>query len=91
MFTFFRESAEGNTPFVSSVVVLPNISVRHVPLYVDADFPAYGHVRSKLPIVYNIYNRTAFSQEVEVSIEASDAFMFAGHKQVCYYSNNIHT
>jgi len=77
-----RKSSDVDIPYVQSTVVLPTIAISHVPLYISAELPAFGHVRARLPVVYNVYNRTAFSQEVEVSIEPSDAFMFAGHKQV---------
>ena len=57
--------------------------MEHIPLYVDVDLDAHGYVRTKLAITYNIYNRTPYSQELEASMEGSDAFMFSGHKQVC--------
>ena len=53
-----------------------------VPIYVDLIAPAHGNVRSLFPVTYDIYNRTPYSQEVEVTMEASDAFMFSGNKQV---------
>ncbi len=39
--------------------------------------------RTKFPVTYNIYNRTPYTQEIEINMEASEAFMFSGHKQVC--------
>ena len=35
-----------------------------------------------MPLSYVIHNRTLQVQEVEVTIEPSDAFMFSGQKQV---------
>ena len=47
-----------------------------------ADLPSFGRVRESLPVRYSIENRTALVQDVEMSVEPSDAFMFSGLKQV---------
>uniref|UniRef100_A0A4W4FVJ2 Trafficking protein particle complex subunit 11 C-terminal domain-containing protein n=1 Tax=Electrophorus electricus TaxID=8005 RepID=A0A4W4FVJ2_ELEEL len=44
--------------------------------------PSFGRVRESLPVWYHIENRTGMVQEVDVSVEPSDAFMFSGLKQV---------
>ena len=71
-----------STPFVSTVSPLPNVAIEILPLYVDIDLPAYGTVRQSMPATVNLYNRTSYSQEVDVNVEPSEAFMFAGQKQV---------
>lgn len=47
-----------------------------------SDLPSFGRVRESLPVRYHIENRTALVQDVEMSVEPSDAFMFSGLKQV---------
>ena len=73
---------DSETPFVDSIFQLPLTNIEHLPLLVDVTLPAFGRVREPLPVVYNLHNKTAFEQEVEVSVEPSDAFMFQGVKQV---------
>ena len=51
-----------------------------VPFF--SDLPAYGCVQSPLFVSYLVRNRTLQGQEVEVTVEPSDAFMYSGHKQV---------
>ena len=65
-----------------TTITLPNTAIEHIPLYVDVDMPAHANVRQPYPITYNIYNRTPYSQEIELSMDSSEAFMFAGHKMV---------
>ena len=47
-----------------------------------SDLPAYGCVQTPLLVSYLVRNRTLQVQEVEVTVEPSDAFMYSGHKQV---------
>lgn len=47
-----------------------------------SDLPAYGCVQTPLSVSYLVRNRTLQVQEVEVTVEPSDAFMYSGHKQV---------
>lgn len=58
------------------------VNIAHIPVSVELKLPAYGSVKTLLSICYIIYNRTPFPQEIEVNMEASDSFMFAGNKQV---------
>lgn len=46
------------------------------------ELPSFGRVRESLPVRYHLENRTGLVQEVEISVEPSDAFMFSGLKQV---------
>lgn len=47
-----------------------------------SDMPAYGCVQTPLFVSYIVRNRTLQVQEVEVTVEPSEAFMYSGHKQV---------
>lgn len=51
-------------------------------LFVGPDLPSFGRVRESLPVRYHIENRTGLVQDVDLSVEPSDAFMFSGLKQV---------
>lgn len=64
---------------------MPTIRVESAPLYVAMNLPAHGWVRTPMAVSYHIHNYTCRLLELELSMEASDAFMFAGHKQV-YHS-----
>lgn len=46
------------------------------------DLPSFGRVRESLPVKYHLQNKTSIVQDLEVSVEPSDAFMFSGLKQV---------
>ena len=48
----------------------------------SADLPSFGRVRDSLPVKYHLKNKTDLVQDVEISVEPSDAFMFSGLKQV---------
>jgi hypothetical protein len=63
---------------------MPTVCVESTPLYVEMNLPAHGWVRTPMAVSYHIHNHTTRLLELELSMEASDAFMFAGHKQVCY-------
>jgi hypothetical protein len=77
---FIREGSKGLV--TSSSVTLPTVRVESTPLYVEMNLPAHGWVRTPMAVSYHIHNYTAYLLELELSMEASDAFMFAGHKQV---------
>lgn len=68
----------------SSSVTMPTVRVESAPLYVEMNLPAHGWVRTPMAVSYHIHNYTTRLLELELSMEASDAFMFAGHKQVHY-------
>lgn len=51
-------------------------------LFVGPDLPSFGRVRESLPVRYHVENRTGLVQDVDLSVEPSDAFMFSGLKQV---------
>lgn len=77
-----RKTEENGLPYVTTTLALPSVNVEHIPLYVDLDMPSHGCVRSTLPITYTIYNRTGYVQEIEITMDSSEVFMFAGHKQL---------
>lgn len=56
------------------------LTERTLPL--SLDLPSFGRVRESLPVRYHLQNKTDLVQDVEISVEPSDAFMFSGLKQV---------
>ncbi|MEJ1285107.1 trafficking protein particle complex 11 [Cricetulus griseus] len=54
----------------------------HLESQVDKDLPSFGRVRESLPVRYHLQNKTDLVQDVEISVEPSDAFMFSGLKQI---------
>uniref|UniRef100_A0A8C5L7B6 Trafficking protein particle complex subunit 11 n=1 Tax=Jaculus jaculus TaxID=51337 RepID=A0A8C5L7B6_JACJA len=77
-----RTSAMENIPVISTVITLPHVIVENIPLHVHADLPSFGRVRESLPVRYHLQNKTDLVQDVEISVEPSDAFMFSGLKQI---------
>lgn len=72
----------------SSTVTLPTLRVENAPIYVEMVLPAHGWVRTPMAVSYRIHNHTSRLIDVDLSMEASDAFMFAGHKQVISFPFN---
>jgi len=66
----------------SSSVTLPALRVEAAPLLVEMLLPAHGWVRTPMAVSYKITNHTSRLIDLDLSMEASDAFMYAGHKQV---------
>uniref|UniRef100_A0A8C0ITR1 Trafficking protein particle complex subunit 11 n=1 Tax=Chelonoidis abingdonii TaxID=106734 RepID=A0A8C0ITR1_CHEAB len=77
-----RSSAVESVPVVCTVITLPYVVVESIPLHVNADLPSFGRVRESLPVRYHLQNKTSLVQDVEISVEPSDAFMFSGLKQM---------
>lgn len=77
----------------SSTVTLPTIRVENAPIYVEMVLPAHGWVRTPMAVSYRIHNHTSRLIDVDLSMEASDAFMFAGHKQLqlCLLPESVRT
>ncbi|KAK7871870.1 hypothetical protein R5R35_006453 [Gryllus longicercus] len=66
----------------SSSVTLPTVRVESAPLFIEMCLPAHGWVRTPMAVSYHIRNHTTCLLDLELNMEASDAFMFAGHKQL---------
>ena len=77
---FFRQGEE--SPYVSTSFPLPTVNIEHIPISVHLQLPAFGRVKTLLPLTYVIRNRTTYVQELEINMESTDNFMFSGNKQV---------
>lgn len=61
---------------------LKGLPVEEIPLYVDTVLPAYGFVRTPMPLTFQLFNRSQHLIQLDLSMDSSEAFMFAGYKQV---------
>lgn len=77
-----RTSATEKFPVVVTELTFPSVTVESVPFTIQTDLPAYGCVQMPLFVSYLVHNRTLQVQEVDVTVEPSDAFMYSGHKQI---------
>uniref|UniRef100_T1IXF1 Trafficking protein particle complex subunit 11 n=1 Tax=Strigamia maritima TaxID=126957 RepID=T1IXF1_STRMM len=80
--TWKRMICDVNIPPVETVINLPEITVTDPAFYIDVSLPANGIMRTPLMATYTIYNYTKSVCEFFLIMEASDAFMFSGQKQL---------
>ncbi|ESO05264.1 hypothetical protein HELRODRAFT_99127 [Helobdella robusta] len=66
----------------SKTITLPSVVVTTIPLEFKLDVASHGVVHNNLVTTYIIKNVSSVVQELQVSMEACDGFMFSGHKQV---------
>lgn len=48
--------------------------------------PAHGWLHTPMSIVYLLQNNSESLLTLDISMEANEAFMMAGHKDVCIYN-----
>jgi trafficking protein particle complex subunit 11 len=72
--------ANGAAPAAVAKTALPAIRVRELPVRVSLELPSFGVVRQPFTAVYTVYNSSNIVQELEVSIESTDGFMFSGNR-----------
>ena len=75
-------SNKSDLPYVTTSFPLPTVNIEHIPITVHVSLPAFGRVKTLLPLCYTVQNRTPYVQEVQISMESTDSFMFSGNKQV---------
>ncbi|KAF5306179.1 hypothetical protein FQR65_LT07455 [Abscondita terminalis] len=63
-------------------ITITGLVVDWIPLDLDLPLPAFGLVRTPLLVTYHFYNRSQQLIQLEMNMEASEAFMFAGYKQL---------
>ncbi|KAL8612906.1 hypothetical protein ACOMHN_034983 [Nucella lapillus] len=82
IFILFIQSRQGSEwPSVTTTFPLPTVNIEHIPISVQLQLPAFGRVKTLLPLTYLLRNRTAYVQELEINMESTDNFMFSGNKQ----------
>jgi len=80
---FYRANDETALETSSSVTLAP-LCVEDAVIGLEAKMPAHGWVRTPFCISYFIKNYSDYLITLRLAMEGSDAFMFAGQKQVCF-------
>ena len=75
--------SEADSVAVSVSVGLPSVVVEQCGVWVECEVASKGTVRTPLALAYNVSNNGTHTAELALSLQVSDAFMFAGHKEVC--------
>ncbi|XP_076754890.1 trafficking protein particle complex subunit 11 gry isoform X1 [Xylocopa sonorina] len=81
----WKRANDDNALETSSSVTLAPLWVEDAIIGLEAKLPAHGWVRTPLLISYFIKNHSDYMITLRLTMEASDAFMFAGQKQVDIY------
>ncbi|KAH9492651.1 Trafficking protein particle complex subunit 11 [Bulinus truncatus] len=77
-----RQTPSSNDlPYVSTTFPLPTVNIEHIPITVHVALPAFGRVKTLLPLCYCVKNRTSYVQEIQITMDSTDNFMFSGNKQ----------
>ncbi|XP_043524770.1 trafficking protein particle complex subunit 11 isoform X1 [Frieseomelitta varia] len=81
----WKRANDNNALQTSSSVTLAPLSVEDAVIGLEAKLPAHGWVRTPLLISYFIKNHSDNIITLRLTMKASDAFMFAGQKQIDIY------
>lgn len=79
-YTIKWKRINGETSFSKFPIV--GLPVDWVPLNLRVSLPAHGLVRTPLIIKYHIHNKSHQLIQLDVVMDKSEAFMYAGYKQV---------
>lgn len=86
---FYFSANDDNALETSSSVTLSPLGIEDAVIGLEAKLPAHGWVRTPLLISYFIKNHSDQMITLRLTMEASDAFMFAGQKQVIIYLKSL--
>lgn len=81
----WKRANDDNALETSSSVTLSPLGIEDAVIGLEAKLPAHGWVRTPLLISYFIKNHSDQMITLRLTMEASDAFMFAGQKQIDIY------
>lgn len=81
----WKRGNDENALETSSSVTLAPLWVEDAIIGLEAKLPAHGWLRTPLLVSYFIRNHSDYMITLRLTMEASDAFMFAGQKQVDIY------
>jgi len=76
-----NEDSESNAAAAVSDFDMKSVKVTTSSIYVSAQLPSYGVVRTPMHVRYELTNRTDKVQEFSCLMQPSEAFMFSGNKQ----------
>ncbi|KAK7085453.1 hypothetical protein SK128_018952, partial [Halocaridina rubra] len=79
-FLYWRRAGD-DSPEVSVSVGLPSVVVEHWGVWIECILPPQGTLRTPLEVTYVIANRARNTTEMALTMQSSDAFMYAGHKE----------
>ncbi|KAF5298216.1 hypothetical protein FQA39_LY02640 [Lamprigera yunnana] len=65
----------------TTCIPINGLTADWIPIDLELPLPAYGLVRTPLLVSYRFFNRSHHLIQLEMNMEASEAFMFAGYKQ----------
>lgn len=83
LFIVFCFSRENGISTTSEVTVL-GLPCEYIPISLSMTAPAHGFVRTPMLLKYHIHNKTTNLIQLDVLMEAREAFMFSGYKQVYF-------
>ncbi|XP_011496669.1 PREDICTED: trafficking protein particle complex subunit 11 [Ceratosolen solmsi marchali] len=78
----WRRANDENTIVTSSSVTLTPLWVEDAVIGLETRLPPHGWVRTPLCVSYFIKNHSDYLITLRLTMEANEAFMFAGHKQI---------
>ncbi|KAH0955604.1 hypothetical protein HN011_000445 [Eciton burchellii] len=81
----WKRANDENALETSSSVTLAPLWVEDAVIGLEAKMPAHGWVRTPFCISYFIKNHSDYLITLRLAMEGSDAFMFAGQKQIDIY------
>ncbi|XP_025415995.1 trafficking protein particle complex subunit 11 isoform X2 [Sipha flava] len=77
-----RSNMESNCKSGYSCLELPKITTEKSTFLVDMKTPAHGWLHTPMSIVYFLHNNSESLLTLNISMEANEAFMMAGHKDL---------
>lgn len=78
----WKRAGNAKSSLTSSSFTLSPLWVEETVVGLQAKLPAHGWVRTPLCVSYYLCNHSDYMITLQLTMEASDAFMFAGQKQV---------
>lgn len=73
---------EGVNYTTTSQTTVLGLKCDSIPLDIKIHTPAHGFVRTPLIVTYHLMNKSQQILQLDVGMEASEAFMFSGYRQV---------
>ncbi|VVC31573.1 Gryzun, putative trafficking through Golgi,Foie gras liver health family 1,Tetratricopeptide-like helical [Cinara cedri] len=77
-----RSNLESKSNSGYSSLELPKLAIEKSTFLVDMKIPAHGWLHTPMSVVYLLHNNSESLLTLDVSMEANEAFMMAGHKDL---------
>lgn len=72
-------------PMNETRILLPEFTVKPSLIFIESNFPTYGHIKKRFNIEFKIYNRTEAYLPILFTIDDNINFLYSGNKQVSTY------